>query len=244
MEVHTHPHTERKKWTHYLWEFLMLFLAVFCGFLAENQREHMIEHQREKQYMSSFLDDLKQDTVAIKKSIKRSETNLLYTDSVLLFLHNKPLENEIPIHFAYLDSQALIRLQIIFTDRTASQLKNSGGMRIIRNQKVVDLILRYWNQQEITKTTLERYLIYRNHGREFGEQLYKSSEFYLYNRNLLKDAPEKTGVIKKDPALWAEFANIIAHSGIVLPAHIGNLKTQLELADELEKMIKKEYHLK
>ena len=55
MEVHAHTHTERKKWTHYLWEFLMLFLAVFCGFLAENQREHYIEHQREKQYMRSLL---------------------------------------------------------------------------------------------------------------------------------------------------------------------------------------------
>ena len=35
MEVHQHTHTPRKKWTHYFWEFLMLFLAVFCGFLAE-----------------------------------------------------------------------------------------------------------------------------------------------------------------------------------------------------------------
>ena len=47
MEVHTHTHTPRKKWTHYFWEFIMLFLAVFCGFLAENQREHYIEQQRE-----------------------------------------------------------------------------------------------------------------------------------------------------------------------------------------------------
>ncbi len=38
MEVHAHTHTAaesvslrgRKKWTHYFWEFLMLFLAVFC----------------------------------------------------------------------------------------------------------------------------------------------------------------------------------------------------------------------
>jgi len=42
MEVHAHSHTVpiaigRKKWTHYFWEFLMLFLAVFCGFLAEYQ---------------------------------------------------------------------------------------------------------------------------------------------------------------------------------------------------------------
>ena len=51
MEVHAHTHTERKKWTHFLWEFLMLFLAVFAGFLAENQREHYTEHKRGLQYI-------------------------------------------------------------------------------------------------------------------------------------------------------------------------------------------------
>ena len=50
MEVHAHTHTARKKWTHYFWEFLMLFLAVFCGFLAEYQLEHKIEKDREKQF--------------------------------------------------------------------------------------------------------------------------------------------------------------------------------------------------
>ena len=49
MEVHAHTHTARKKWTHYLWEFLMLFLAVFCGFLAEYQLEHKIEKDRAKE---------------------------------------------------------------------------------------------------------------------------------------------------------------------------------------------------
>ena len=39
MEVHAHTHTARKKWTHCFWEFIMLFLAVFCGFLAEYQFE-------------------------------------------------------------------------------------------------------------------------------------------------------------------------------------------------------------
>src|SRR6187399_715301 len=77
MEVHHHAHlasgethTERKKWTHYLWEFLMLFFAVFCGFLAENQREHYIEHQREKQYMITMLEDLKSDTIQLSDAIR------------------------------------------------------------------------------------------------------------------------------------------------------------------------------
>jgi len=39
MEIHAHSHTPRKKWTHYFREFLMLFPAVFCGFLAEYQLE-------------------------------------------------------------------------------------------------------------------------------------------------------------------------------------------------------------
>ncbi len=49
MEVHHHGHVhEKKKWKEYVFQFLMLFLAVFCGFLAENQREHVVENQREK----------------------------------------------------------------------------------------------------------------------------------------------------------------------------------------------------
>lgn len=56
MEVHHHPiaigsHTARKKWTHYFWEFLMLFLAVFCGFLAEYQLKHKIEKDRESTHL-------------------------------------------------------------------------------------------------------------------------------------------------------------------------------------------------
>jgi len=61
MEVHAHTHTERKKWTHYLWEFLMLFLAVFCGFLAENQRVHMVEDQRAKARAKNLYKELYAD---------------------------------------------------------------------------------------------------------------------------------------------------------------------------------------
>ncbi len=49
MEVHHHGHVhEKKKWKEYVFQFLMLFLAVFCGFLAEYQLEHVIENSREK----------------------------------------------------------------------------------------------------------------------------------------------------------------------------------------------------
>ena len=44
MEVHAHTHTARKKWTHYFWEFIMLFLAVFCG--LERRRLGTFEDDR------------------------------------------------------------------------------------------------------------------------------------------------------------------------------------------------------
>ena len=67
MEVHAHTHTPRKKWTHYFWEFLMLFLAVFCGFLAEYQLEHKIEKDRERKFMRLLVQDLQSDSDSIAK---------------------------------------------------------------------------------------------------------------------------------------------------------------------------------
>jgi hypothetical protein len=62
MEIHAHSHTERKRWTHYFWEFFMLFLAVTLGFFVENQREHFVEHKKEKEYMRSVMEGLRLDT--------------------------------------------------------------------------------------------------------------------------------------------------------------------------------------
>lgn len=36
----------------HLFDFILLFLAVFCGFMADNWRENLSEHQREKNVYS------------------------------------------------------------------------------------------------------------------------------------------------------------------------------------------------
>ena len=62
MEVHHHGHQEGKKtWKSYIWEFLMLFFAVFCGFLAEWRLEVMIENHREEEYIHSIVEDISAD---------------------------------------------------------------------------------------------------------------------------------------------------------------------------------------
>jgi hypothetical protein len=87
MEVHAHTHTARKKWTHYFWEFLMLFFAVSAGFLVENMREHYVENKREKVFIRSFVEDLKQDTIKISSNIALRNSKILILDSLIKSLN-------------------------------------------------------------------------------------------------------------------------------------------------------------
>lgn len=144
MEVHhhTHPSHGKKNWKSFFWEFLMLFLAVFCGFLAEYQLEHVIENQREKKFIRSFIEDLKSDTVLITQYVNSKIEKRKVHDSLIWYL-NSPDPNQYGQRI-YLFARQLIRgMNFIPADGTIKQLKNSGGLRLIKNQQVSDSIMAY-----------------------------------------------------------------------------------------------------
>jgi len=142
MEVHAHTHTERKKWTHYLWEFLMLFLAVFCGFLAEYQLEHMIEKQKARQYITSFIQDLEIDEKQLDQLIPAFMEKDKLLDTLLQKIRGiNPSKGANGTYKYY--RQAFAYPDFIYSDRTIQQLKNSGGMRLIANKAVSDSITEY-----------------------------------------------------------------------------------------------------
>src|SRR5687768_3128800 len=87
MEVHHHGHVhEKKKWKEYVFQFFMLFLAVFCGFLAEYQLEHKIERDKEKEYIHSMAEDLKNDTLSLGNAIRRNMEQIKGKDTFILLL--------------------------------------------------------------------------------------------------------------------------------------------------------------
>jgi hypothetical protein len=147
MEVHAHSHTVpiaigRKKWTHYLWEFLMLFLAVFCGFLAENVREHMIEHQREKQFMKSLLYDLKADTTQLNSLQKFRRERMMQLDTLMSLLKSPQLKENTSL-FYYDAVLSQYNAKFLPHNGALSQLKNAGGLRLIRKGNIIDSILHF-----------------------------------------------------------------------------------------------------
>ena len=143
MEVHHHAHTSRKKWTHYLWEFLMLFLAVFCGFLAENQREHYVEHQREKQYIRSMIEDLKTDTSNLNDITAGLKRKSFQLDSVLRDFDEGAAKYNYSWAQLFIHSYRAGYPDFFPTDRTIQQLKNSGGLRLIRSEAAAKGIISY-----------------------------------------------------------------------------------------------------
>ena len=244
MEVHHHAHTERKKWTHYIWEFLMLFLAVFCGFLAENFREHQVEHNREKKFMASLIFDLRQDTAELNRSANQVSYSRTLQDSVLLFLNSYTPGDFLNPRFNYLIGWSLNRFSVVFNEVTAMQLKNAGNLRLIRSQETIRKISQYWTEQESTKIYLERYLEYRNRSREYNEKLFDFAEIELAQDSLIKMPERGMKVINKDPALWAEFKNNFAHCRLTTNAVFYQLEKQKKFADELITVLNEEYHLK
>ena len=160
MEVHHHSHAHGKKnWKTYGWEFLMLFLAVFCGFLAEYQLEHVIEHQREKEYAKALYAELLDDsTVAANKLNNRLEKEK-DMDYLSNYFKDSSLTN-LPKEFypSYTTSLYLINTYTFEPkDGILNQLRNSGSLRYFKNialQKLVGDIsvninnVRQRNEQE------------------------------------------------------------------------------------------------
>jgi len=166
MEVHQHSHTERKKWTHYFWEFFMLFLAVTLGFFVENQREHYIEGLREKKYIQNLLHDLARDTINYNLSIALRLERERQAHQLITMLYSPDRDK----HLAdlYYFARQMPRMNTIFysTDATMNQLKNSGALRLIRKTAIADSIVAYSaateEYAENRKTEIETRNVFRD----------------------------------------------------------------------------------
>ncbi|HEU4861307.1 MAG TPA: hypothetical protein VFT15_15790 [Chitinophagaceae bacterium] len=249
MEVHHHTHSSRKKWTHYFWEFLMLFLAVFCGFLAEYQLEHVIEKQREKQYMESFVYDLQSDTALLNEGFPLKEARVTAIDSVFLFFKDNKNAGRIP-GFIYSNMRrTLWDRHYRRNSTTIDQLKNAGGMRLIRNKKIADSIAAYdlaWLRAEFWR---ERYMTRQVEGQHLINKILDANDLvnsYYENivpSNLPRSVTDTLNVRLNRDEL-NEYLNFL-HDQKTSTKQDKMSYQSIELrAERLIELIKNEYHLK
>ncbi len=241
MEVHAHSHTPRKKWTHYFWEFLMLFLAITMGFFVENQREHYIEMQRARQFAISLIEDLKTDTAELNTAIRGTQKYVSGADTLLAEL-DKPasLQNDtllqrltaqLPV-FNFYDPQL----------STYNQIKNSGSLRyfnieIIKRlnkyETYANYILKMNNQSLDIRTTALIPFVYKIQNTRFIRSLRKEID---YNGPVFIEKPDNKLIQE-----WYNFAYGVKRDYALI---VKRMEIQRIRAIEILGLLEKEYGLK
>jgi hypothetical protein len=178
MEVHHHSHTERKKWTHYFWEFLMLFLAVFCGFLAEYALEHRIEKDRERQYIRAFVEDLERDTATLNIKIAYCNLTIARVDSTITVFSDPALNaraGEIYYFLRWMHRSDNFSVN----DRTIVQLRNAGGMRLVSSKSVSDSMIDYYKEVETIQFIFVEQVEWRRALRPYFPEIFDGNDYGL-----------------------------------------------------------------
>jgi hypothetical protein len=245
MEVHHHTHAAhgRKNWKSYFWEFLMLFLAVFCGFLAEYQLEHKIESDREKVYIQNLLEDLKADT-AIYNEYTRNNKALFESIDTLIQLMKSPDRKQHVSKLAFAARMILPKYKALYiTDRTYEQMKSSGLLRLIGNKDIANHIsLYYYSVIDLKKYNDAAFEWGSNYARAMGKIF--EAELLLKIIKEKKEQPATASdLLTKDRVTINELLTSAQYlyGAFVLAERIGNERNAG--AQKLIELIKNEYHL-
>ena len=127
-----------KGWTHYLYEFLMLFLAVSCGFLADNIREHREEQERAEVLAKNLYEEILADSITIQQTISVREKKESECAYFIAYVKDSSLTN-LNDHFYRSFSWAFIQtVGILFepNDGILNELRNSGELRYFKNPEL------------------------------------------------------------------------------------------------------------
>ena len=260
MEVHHHPHVEKKNFKEYFLEFLMIFLAVTLGFFAENVRENITDNHKEKEYMVSMLSDVEKDTTSYNHTITSNRLLVTGTDTALNYLASN-LNNFDTAQMALLYFyKYCINLSFFhLNDGTVTQLRNNGGLRLIRNKDVVNKINVYY-RENARLTGQEKSIsdFLNSNDKQAGEIFnYMSNKnfidsAYLTERSTyevpladLKQWLKPTGSIMftTDAKVLSSFLNNVSYNMGVMESYVVMLKAQKQAATELIKSIKENYSL-
>ncbi len=244
MEVHHHSHTARKKWTHYFWEFLMLFLAVFCGFLAEYTLEHKIEKERENKFMRSMIEDLERDTASLNNRIAYCNLTTARIDSAIAVFNDPALKDRASDIYYFLRWMHRSDMFSV-NDRTIVQLRNAGGMRLISNKSVSDSITDYYKEVTHIEFIYEEQVEWRRALRPYFPELFYGNDYGLAidNKNSVIRPPKPVKLQSIDPKLISALVltlNNIKGINFGLKRRMEDLKRR---ANGIRQVIIKEYNL-
>ncbi|WP_394975446.1 hypothetical protein [uncultured Croceitalea sp.] len=229
-------------------EFLMLFLAVFLGFIADNIRDGFVEKSIEKDYVRSLLKDIEIDKIKIRETMSFNEYRIKKLDTLsdLGFTYNQHKDDKA----LYMSYEGLSGDPVFFipNEQTLRQLNYSSGLRLLSSKAVVRAILEYdYRKQELKRQQEDYDFIYKqtsNLGlRIFNQFPFKAKAQYRRRTGQISTKAITQKLLSNDTILINEFANKV----YIYQSNVEYYNVMLEdawfSADSLTKKIKKEYRI-
>lgn len=170
-------------------------------------------------------------------------------DSLLQNIYHRPYTDSSLRTLYYLkESYTLVGNKMRFSKGTISQLKNSGGLRLIRNRAVADSILKYDNITERVEGQAEgvdesgKKLLDASVKIFDGECVldYNSSSNY---RDIL-NSNKKFNLLTTEEKIIKEYANLAKFKKDVIINYIGQLTRLQNRIPGIIQFLQREYHLK
>ena len=243
MEVHHHPelpHGENKKFKEYVLEFLMIFLAVTMGFIAENIREHFSDSAKENEYITGMIKNLKDDTANLKVMIRLNQQQVNGIDSLRKVNRDKLTEIKVQDSLYRLTSTYIYHADDFRNNEiTLTQLRNAGGYRLIKNEGILNSIAVY--ETKIHDLN-EEY-----NGMFASLQKIREDANFIFDLNIghkFRLNPSSTPVlITYDKEKIYSYYNRCWLASLSLDGYIHMMRDQLKYSTRLIAYLKKEYNV-
>ena len=202
MEQQLDHFSPKKKWYVYFIDFIMLFVAVTLGFLAENVRDQQTDKIREISCLKNVHEDLLVDLNRFELVMSANNWRLLMLDS--LHMEINKASPDMPSLYYYIRNLA-VRTTFESSHLGLDQIKASGGFRLIQNAKIIAGIQDYERMlsstmklEEVRERTLEQ-------ARFKMAVVFDASTLYQMTKNQSMFKGEKILVRFKRPAYAAPF---------------------------------------
>jgi hypothetical protein len=233
----------KKKWGGYLLEFLLLFLAVFLGFVAENIRENKIDKETERVYMQNMLYDLQADTTIYSDYFSRTEVIYDLVDTIVVEIKKPALERNIS-RLVY--SARILTAkwkQITLVTRTYEEMKSSGHLRLIQNKEISGKVSSYYNSLAELDTYNNVGIIWSNNYAQAMAKLFDGAALLEIIKKKKKIDLTAEAVISEDKIAINELLTSAGYFYGAISLSNNVATNRRKDAQKLIELIKTEYHL-
>jgi hypothetical protein len=250
MEVHHHPHVEKKNFKEYFLEFLMIFLAVTMGFFAESIREHLADGSKEKQYIKSMIADLKNDTAMLRDVIDANIKRVSGIDTLSSLLNKTSLTVDDEKQLYILNNlYASNIVSMVWNDGTIRQLLTSGNLRLMSEPGTSDSIMNYYGPNKDVASG-QADILYESVKREYfaAEDIFDRSfiktEMNKDSSFSRKPLPDTMKLLTKEKTALKKYSQMVLTSQGLINNYISMLLMMYKRAENLLLFLQTKYDIK